>query len=319
MDKKTAINLKHLAQGDILMAVTSENVEDVCKCIAWLGDEDVVVGGHTAIIHHKQNPMYLAYWFQTEDFFTQKRKLAHGTKVIEVTPKKLEDVLIPVPPLEVQREVVEVLDKFALLTAELTAELEKRKKQYEHYRDKLLNFRGGGALTAFNEHCILMRGEYITKKDAASGDIPVILGGQEPAYYINRSNHQGKGIVISRSGASAGFVSYWDEPIFVTDGFIIETDDKLNIRFLYYWLKNLQGKLNGMKKGGGVPHITGENLKSLKIPLPTLEKQAEVVALLDKFDKLCNDLTSGLPAEIAARKKQYEYYRDKLLNFKRAA
>ena len=164
-----------------------------------------------------------------------------------------------------------------------------------------------------------MRGEYITKKDAASGDIPVILGGQEPAYYINRSNHQGKGIVISRSGASAGFVSYWDEPIFVTDGFVIETDDKLNIRFLYYWLKNLQGKLNGMKKGGGVPHITGENLKSLKIPLPTLEKQAEVVALLDKFDKLCNDLTSGLPAEIAARKKQYEYYRDKLLNFKRAA
>ena len=87
--------------------------------------------------------MYLAYWFQTEDFFTQKRKLAHGTKVIEVTPKRLEDVLIPIPPLEVQREVVEVLDKFALLTAELTAELEKRKKQYEHYRDKLLNFTGG--------------------------------------------------------------------------------------------------------------------------------------------------------------------------------
>ena len=147
VDKKTASKLKHLVQGDILMAVTSENVEDVCKCIAWLGDEDVVVGGHTAIIHHKQNPMYLAYWFQTEDFFTQKRKLAHGTKVIEVTPKKLEDVLIPVPPLEVQREVVEVLDKFALLTAELTAELEKRKKQYEHYRDKLLKFTQGGGIS----------------------------------------------------------------------------------------------------------------------------------------------------------------------------
>ena len=76
--------------------------------------------------------------------------------------------------------------------------------------------------------------------------------------------------------------------------------------------------MNGMKKGGGGPHMTGENLKSLKIPLPTLEKQAEVVALLDKFDKLCNDLTSGLPAEIAARKKQYEYYRDKLLTFRKA-
>ena len=72
------------------------------------------------------------------------------------------------------------------------------------------------------ECCELSRGDYITKKSAKLGNIPVILGGQEPAYYIDKANHYGKAIVISRSGASAGFVSYWDEPIFVTDGFIIE-------------------------------------------------------------------------------------------------
>ena len=95
VSEETAKSLKRLHKGDILMAVTSENVEDVCRCIAWLGDGDVVVGGHTAIIRHAQNPKYLAYWFQTEDFFLQKKRLAHGTKVIEVTPKTLESITIP--------------------------------------------------------------------------------------------------------------------------------------------------------------------------------------------------------------------------------
>ncbi|MCD7843218.1 MAG: restriction endonuclease subunit S [Clostridiales bacterium] len=133
---------KMAVKGDIIMAVTSENVEDVCKCLAWLGDSDVAVSGHSAIIHHNQNAKYLTYYFHTEMFFAQKRKLAHGTKVIEVTPDKLLDVKIPVPPLEVQREIVRILDNFTELTAELTA----RQKQYEYYRDKLLTFdvHGGG-------------------------------------------------------------------------------------------------------------------------------------------------------------------------------
>ena len=312
VDEKTAANLKSLNHGDLLMAVTSENVEDVCKCIAWLGNDGVVVGGHTAIIRHAQNAKFLSYWFQTQDFFAQKKKLAHGTKVIEVTPQRLTDIVIPVPPLEVQGEIVQILDNFA----ELTAELEKRKKQYEHYRRELMATRE--MCFNFSEHCMILRGEYITKKESRPGNVPVILGGQEPAYYIDRANHTGKAIVISRSGASAGFVSYWDEPIFATDGFIIETDSQLEIRYLYHWLKDRQSELNQMKKGGGVPHITGANLASLKPPLPPLAEQRRIVSILDRFDRLCNDLTSGLPAEIAARKKQYAYYRDKLLDFKPA-
>lgn len=136
ISEECAQKQKMAKKNDIIMAVTSENIEDVCKCLAWLGDADVAVSGHSAIIHHDQNPKFLTYYFHSEMFFAQKRKLAHGTKVIEVTPDTLSNVRIPVPPLEVQREIVRILDNFTELTAELTA----RKKQYEFYRDKLLTF-----------------------------------------------------------------------------------------------------------------------------------------------------------------------------------
>ena len=126
--------------NDIIMAVTSENIEDVCKCVAWLGESEVAVSGHTAIIHHSQNTKYMTYYFHTEMFAAQKRRLAHGTKVIEVTPDKLADVVLPVPPIPVQAEIVRILDAFTELTDKLTAELAARQKQYEYYRDKLLTF-----------------------------------------------------------------------------------------------------------------------------------------------------------------------------------
>ena len=125
---------------DIIMAVTSENIEDVCKCISWLGNTPVAVSGHTAIIHHNQNSKYLSYFFHTSMFFSQKKKIAHGTKVVEVTPDKLKDIIVPVPPIEVQAEIVKILDNFTEITAELTAELTARQKQYEYYRDLLLTF-----------------------------------------------------------------------------------------------------------------------------------------------------------------------------------
>ena len=136
---------KHAECGDIVMAVTSENIDDVCKCVAWMGKEKIAVSGHTAIIKHKQNPKYFAYYFQTLDFRKQKIKLAHGTKVIEVTPKTLEDILIPLPSLSEQERIVSILDRFDKLCHDiregLPAEIELRQKQYEHYRDRLLTFR----------------------------------------------------------------------------------------------------------------------------------------------------------------------------------
>lgn len=165
----------------------------------------------------------------------------------------------------------------------------------------------------------LFRGEYITKKDSKVGDIPVILGGQEPAYYINRANHEGEIVAVARSGASAGFVSYWDEPVFITDGFGFEAKPALTTtRYLYHVLKNKEKGLNAMKRGAGVPHISGESLGEVSIPVPSLEEQRRIVSVLDRFDALCNGMEEGLPAEIGARQRQYEYYRDRLLSFREA-
>ena len=126
------------------MAVTSENIEDVCKCVAWLGDEKIAVSGHTAIIHHNQNARYLSYYFHTDMFFKQKRKYAHGTKVIEVTPDNLNDIIIPLQPIDEQNRIADILDRFDTLcnsiSSGIPAEIELRQKQYEYYRDKLLSF-----------------------------------------------------------------------------------------------------------------------------------------------------------------------------------
>ena len=130
-------------KNDIIMAVTSENLDDVCKCMAWLGDGNVAISGHSVIIRHNQNAKFLTYFFQTEMFSLQKKRLAHGTKVVEISPDKLLSIVVPVPPLPVQQEIVRILDNFTLLTAELTAELTARKKQYAYYRDSLLSFEIG--------------------------------------------------------------------------------------------------------------------------------------------------------------------------------
>ncbi|MCM1289588.1 MAG: restriction endonuclease subunit S [Corallococcus sp.] len=135
---------KKAVTNDVIMAVTSENVEDVCKCVAWLGNEEIAVSGHTAIIHHNQNAKYLSYYFHTSIFYEQKKKLAHGTKVIEVTPDSLNNVVIPLPPIEEQNRIVEILDRFDKLCNDISeglpAEIEARNKQYEYFREKLLQF-----------------------------------------------------------------------------------------------------------------------------------------------------------------------------------
>ena len=148
VDKDVFDKSKQAQPNDIVMAVTSENVDDVCKCTAWVGKEPIAVSGHTAIIHHNQNAKYLSYYFQSSVFYKQKVKLAHGTKVIEVTPDKLNDITIPLPPLDVQERIVNVLDNFDSICTDLKiglpAEIEVRKKQYEYYRDLLLTFASSG-------------------------------------------------------------------------------------------------------------------------------------------------------------------------------
>lgn len=137
ISEEKAAKQKFAKPGDIVMAVTSENIDDICKCLAWLGNEEVAISGHSAIISHSLNSKFLVYYFHSSIFDKQKRKLAHGTKVLEVTPDHMLKLEIPVPPLQVQEEIVKILDKFT----DYVTELQARKQQYEYYRDTLLSFK----------------------------------------------------------------------------------------------------------------------------------------------------------------------------------
>lgn len=144
IDEDIAKKQKFANCNDIVMAVTSENVEDVCKCVVWEGEEPVAVSGHSIIIKHNQNARFLAYYFTSTHFQRQKEKYCIGTKVIEMKPDNLAKILVPIPSIEEQNKIVKILDKFYSITNDiserLSAEKESRRKQYEYYRDKLLTF-----------------------------------------------------------------------------------------------------------------------------------------------------------------------------------
>lgn len=162
------------------------------------------------------------------------------------------------------------------------------------------------------EVALLKRGKTITSKTATEGPYPVISGGQKPAYFHGEFNREGETITVAGSGAYAGFVMYWDEPIFVSDAFSIEPlKGALIPKFLYHYLLEKQEILFSLKKGSGVPHVYPKDVSKILIPIPPLEIQEKIVQTLDKMTEYVTELTS----ELTSRKKQYSFYRDKLLSF----
>ncbi len=155
------------------------------------------------------------------------------------------------------------------------------------------------------------KGEYITKKEAHDGIYPVILGGKEPAYYIDKYNHTGKAIVISRSGASAGYVSFWNEPIFVTDGFLIEPKDTLTYEFLYYALKSKQSLLHNAQKGAAIPHVTPSLIGDIDFFLPSADTQHRIATILSRYDSLIENYQKQIELlEEAAQRLYKEWFVD---------
>lgn len=335
IDEAAGAKAKYAKPNDLVMAVTSENVNDVCKCVAWIGSEKVAVSGHTAIIHHNQNVKYLSYYFNSEHFYKQKVKLAHGTKVIEVTPDKLGDVRLPVPPLEVQREIVHILDCFTLLTAELTA----RKKQYNYYRDTLLSFDNTVKKVKLKDIAVdIYRGAGIKREEVTETGIPCVRYGEiyttyntwfdscvshtKLEYVSNPKYFEHGDILFAITGESvediAKSVAYIGNEKCLAGGDIVVLKHNQEPRYLAYVLSTYearQQKSKGKIKSK-VVHSSVPAIENIEIPLPPIEVQRRYADVLDNFEKICNDLNIGLPAEIEARKKQYEYYRNKLLDFK---
>jgi type I restriction enzyme S subunit len=353
---ETARPLAKVDPGDLIITNTSENLEDVCKAVAWLGRAQIVTGGHATVIKHRQDPKYLSYYLRTPAFFAQKKKHATGTKVIDVSAKSLAKILIPIPPLEIQQEIVSILDKFTKLEAELEAELEARRAQYKHYRDALLTFGERTDSQASKQaskqatSVTLMAMAEVAEIRSGWG-FPNARQGQKegdyPFYKVSDMNLVGNETIMTGANnyiddSTAKKLGVTPAPagtvIFPKIGAAVATNKKrllsapsaydnnvmglipgkkINPRFLFFWMQTID--LSGLAHdSGAVPSIRKSEMERLQIPVPSLDEQERIVSILDKFDALVNDLSSGLPAEIKARRQQYEHYRDRLLTFKEA-
>ena len=243
-----------------------------------------------------------------------------------------EEFLIPIPPLPVQSEIVKILDKFTEVTAQLqeqlALEVTARRKQYEYYRDKLLTF----DVFAMGASDVVWRalGEIA---DIRTGRRPKIVlkegffeyinaGTSNSGYTTDFSFPEDTVTTPSRGQGGIGFIGYQKNPFWLGPlcyGIRAKESNIICNKFLYYFLCSNSKKILQKKNEGGTPALNLGDLQTVYIPIPSLSVQHRIVTILDRFDALCNDLASGLPAEIEARKKQYEYYRDKLLSFKERA
>lgn len=319
VSEEFAAKKRKMLPGDIFIATTSENDEDLGKATAWIGSEEIVTSGDGYVFHHDMNPKFVSYFFNSSLFHQAIERWITGTKVRRVSSTAMSKVLIPYPPREIQDEIVKILDIFQALEAELEAELEARKKQYEFYRDHLLTFTERVRWATLGTVFAMKAGKAIRREEIAptrtsSQSFPA-YGGNGIRGYVREKSHSGNTVLIGRQGALCGNVNWAPENFYATEHAIVVTPfEGIDARWAYHMLISLE--LNQFATKSAQPGLSVQRLKSVPIPIPPLEEQQRIVNILDKFDALVNDLTSGLPAEIEARRKQYEHYRDQLLTFK---
>ena len=290
---------------------------------------------HVHVLKGKNNvdSRFIYYYLQTVNFVP----FLTGGDRAKLTKAKLLEIPIPLPPLSVQQEIVRILDKFTQLEAELEAELEGRKRQYEYYRNHLLSYEGKEVewkmLGEVGE--IRMCKRILKEQTSDYGEVPFYkIGtfGKDADAYISKElfneyrakyNYPNVGdILISASGTIGRTVIFDGKEAYFQDSNIvwIENDQKkvLN-KYLFYCYQIAKWNIS---EGGTIQRLYNDNLRKTLIPIPypnnpekSLEEQQRIVNILDKFNTLINSISEGLPKEIALRRKQYEYYREQLLSF----
>ena len=238
----------------------------------------------------------------------------------------LKKLLIPIPcpnnpekSLAIQSEIVRILDKFTALTAELTAELTMRKKQYNYYRDKLLSFEEGGVEWKTLGEIVKMRaGQHISARnivDGKEGDfVYPCFGGNGIRGYVKEKSHDGEHLLIGRQGALCGNVQRMKGQFYATEhAVVVSAMQGIDIDWAFHMLTTMN--LNQYASKSAQPGLAVGKLQELKLLVPSIERQKYIAKILDKFDTLTSSITEGLPREIELRQKQYEYYRDLLFSF----
>ncbi|WRD49576.1 restriction endonuclease subunit S [Helicobacter pylori] len=338
----------YIFDGDFVLVGEDGSVinKDNTPVVNWASGK-IWVNNHAHVLQTKNELKlkFLYFYLQTIDV----NYCVAGTPP-KINQENLKKITIPIPPLEIQQEIVKILDAFTELNTELNTELKARKKQYQYYQNMLLDFNDinsnhkdakerlahkpypkrlktllqtlapkGVEFRKLGEVINIFKGKQLNKDLLLDyGEYPVMNGGIHASGYWNEYNTDYPKIIISQGGASAGYVNYMTSKFWAgAHCYAIELNsEKLNYKFLYYFLKNSQSILMKSQFGAGIPALNKADIETLTIPIPPLEIQQEIVKILDQFSILTTDLLAGIPAEIKARKKQYEYYREKLLTFK---
>ena len=340
-----SVNVKenqYLKKNDILICAGSGSKEHIGKVAYLFEDIDYTFGGFMGVIRIKNNtinPRYLFHIMTSPIFKSHLEKVSNTSTINNINNDTWVNFKIAVPPLEVQHEIVHVLDDFTLLSAELSAELKAREKQYEYYRNEIIkkcDGREGKLIELLSQP--ITDGPHTTPKLYPTG-IPFVSATavyngkvhlEDAKGYISKEfdeecskkyKPKRNDVYMVKSGSTTGKVAYVD---FDGDFNIwsplaaMRTENVITSRYLYHLLQttDVQNQVQSRMSHGSQPNLSMRVLEQFDVKIPSLTEQERIVNILDKLDLICNDMFKGLPAEISSRKKQYEYYRDKLLTFK---
>ena len=338
---------QRLRKNDILICAGSGSKEHIGKVAFITEDMDYTFGGFMAVIRvtsEKINSRFLFHILAGNLFSEFLAKKLNVSTINNLNSALIKNFQIPLPPLPIQQEIVRILDTFTNLTAELTdklnAELTARRKQYEYYRDELLTFgeeRDEVVWQPLGEICNVVSGGTPSKKFSSYWENGTIkwLGStvcknektvDEVTKYItleglNSSSAKLMPVgttLIALVGATIGKVAYlpFEAAINQNIAGIYPKDTKsIDSSYLYYACTRLYQEFLSLTQGQKLAMANLSFVRSLKIPVPPMDEQKRIAEFLDKFNAICSDLRVGLPAEITARQKQYEYYRDRLFIF----
>jgi type I restriction enzyme S subunit len=338
--------LRFAEPGDVVFAAVGETVEDVGKAVAWLGQSPVAVHDDCFIFRSALDPKYVSYFSRSIAFNAPKEPLVARAKVKRLSGEALASLRIPVPTIEVQREIVKVLDEFTALEAELEAaleaELEARALQNSHYRKHLISNVGAQtvSLASLGRWIGGMTPSKAVPRFWESGTIPWLA-----SMDVSESNGGGiRGRVTQAAldetslkvvaGPSVAVVMRSNIlrrrlPIsLVANDTTVNQDVRLlaprndvDADYVYHALRAMSEEIRRacVRTDGSMAAVDSGDFLAWPIPLPSFGEQRQIAAKLRAFDDLANDLSIGLPAELRARRQQYEYYRDDLLTFPEAA
>ena len=345
VNEKAILNKKVFKSNSIIISTTATIGEHALIKSDFICNQQFTVFSLNNVYEKLVIPKFVFYYF-----FNISNMLKNKTKNINlpiININEINNMNIPIPSLEIQTKIVNILDKLQDYSKDiktgLPLEIEQRQKQYKYYRNLLLDFKAnaqGGALAnnyiellnSIEQKLLysiefrklfqitnILKGQQLNKeKFIKDGEFPVYNGGKTYSGFYDKYNQEENSVILNQGG-SAGLVSFIETKFWASAHcFIIKPINQnfINNKFLFYLLKSKYDDISKLIHGTTIPGISIEDLKNFEIDIPSIEIQTKIVNILDKLQDYSKDIKTGLPLEIEQRQKQYEYYRNLLLDFK---